>query len=237
MRSATTIWPGTAAASNRAATFTASPVTIASPGAGSSVASTSPVLIPIRICSSTPSAVRRPSLTARSRVEHPPAGAQGACGVVLVCGRHPERRHHGVADELLDRPALGLDLLAHRLRVGLHHLAEPFGIEALAELGRPGDVGEHDRDEPPLLPGASGGRHRLPARGAEGRIGRQRRAARGARRGELGTTVRAEPRTVGCRCAAGWAGRHGSSLWRGAMRGGRRRPGRALDAVPVTVHA
>ncbi len=38
--------------------------------------------------------------------------------VVLVRDRHAERRHDGVADELLDRPALGLDLLAHRAEVG-----------------------------------------------------------------------------------------------------------------------
>ena len=40
------------------------------------------------------------------------AGAHGALGVVLVHGGHAEDADHGVADELLDGAAVGLDHLA-----------------------------------------------------------------------------------------------------------------------------
>ena len=45
-------------------------------------------------------------------VDEAQAGSHGAFGVVLVQGGYAENRHHGVADELLHRAAVGLDGLA-----------------------------------------------------------------------------------------------------------------------------
>ena len=53
VRSPITTVPGSAADCNRAAAFTVSPVTMASPGRGSVVARTSPVFTPMRICNMT----------------------------------------------------------------------------------------------------------------------------------------------------------------------------------------
>ena len=49
VRSDTAIWSGSATCCSRAARFTASPVTMGSPGAAATAASTSPVFTPIRI--------------------------------------------------------------------------------------------------------------------------------------------------------------------------------------------
>jgi hypothetical protein len=73
---------------------------------------------------------------------HPKRRAQGACGVVLVCGGHAERSHDGVADELLDRPALRLDLLPHRGEEPRQHILQRLGVEPGAERRRVGHIGE-----------------------------------------------------------------------------------------------
>ena len=83
----------------------------------------------------------------------------GAQGIVFVDARHAEDRHHGVADELLDRPAMPLEDLPgggegapqdapHRLRIetlahgrGARHVAEQDG-HGLARLAR-GARGAH----------------------------------------------------------------------------------------------
>src|SRR5438445_1102319 len=59
--------PGAALCSRRAATFTASPVTISCSGADPTGATTSPVLTPIRICSLTRWSRSNPSLSASRR--------------------------------------------------------------------------------------------------------------------------------------------------------------------------
>jgi hypothetical protein len=88
---------------------------------------------------------------------HPKGCAERALGIVLVRRRHAERRHHRITDELLDRAALCLDLLAHRVPVGLHDLPEPLRVQSFAERGGPGDVGEQHRHDLPFL---AGGRQR-----------------------------------------------------------------------------
>ena len=82
---------------------------------------------------------------------HAEGRSQGPSRVVLVGGGDAERGHHGVADELLDRPTLGLDLVAHRLEERGHDLAEGLGVEALTERRGSRDVGEQDRHELALL--------------------------------------------------------------------------------------
>ena len=66
--------------------------------------------------------------------------------VVLVHDRHAEDRHHRVADELLDRPAVAFDDRVRRRSSGPSR-RERLGIEPLAEARRAGHVGEQDRDD------------------------------------------------------------------------------------------
>ena len=101
-----------AAACRRAAVLTTSPDAIPSPASGraSSATSASPVVTPMRT-SSSPSS--------RQRVADRERGADGALRVVLVRDGRAEDRHHGVADELLDRAAEALELRAHARVVGL----------------------------------------------------------------------------------------------------------------------
>ena len=67
VRSPTRIVPGAALCSSRAATLTASPVTISCSGADPTGATTSPVLTPIRIWSRTRWSRSKPSLSSSSR--------------------------------------------------------------------------------------------------------------------------------------------------------------------------
>ena len=76
---------------------------------------------------------------------------QRAHGIVLVHRRQPEDRHHRVADELLDDPAVALDDRLHALEVAREQGTERLGVERLAESRRSGDVTEQDRDDLALL--------------------------------------------------------------------------------------
>ena len=65
--------------------------------------------------------------------------------------RHPEDRHHRVADELLDRAAVALDHPSRRIEVPAHHLPEAFRIEPLPQSRRPGHIAKQHRDRLTLL--------------------------------------------------------------------------------------
>jgi hypothetical protein len=84
---------------------------------------------------------------------HPQCRTECPRRVVLVSGGNAERRHDRIADELLHRAALRLDLLAHGLEVGGEDLLQPFRIQLLAERRRAGHVREQDRDQPSFLAG------------------------------------------------------------------------------------
>ena len=58
-----------------------------------------------------------------------------------------EYRHHRIADEFLNRPAVALDGVPHLVEVAEHDLADGLGVDALAHRGRAGDVAEKDRCE------------------------------------------------------------------------------------------
>ena len=132
--------------------FTASPVTSVGPASGSPTA-TSPVWITgPRRRSRTPNSSRNSSFSAASRSRISAARTYGAQRVVLVDPRDTEDGHHGIADELLDRPAVALQHIPHRVEVPAHEAADGLGIETLADRGGAGDVGEEDRDG---LPGRS----------------------------------------------------------------------------------
>jgi hypothetical protein len=138
-----------------------------------------------------------------------------ALGVVLARERRTPERHHGVADELLDRPAIGADGPAGDLEVLRENLADLLRVAALAERGVADQVGEQHRHQAPLL-GArrrrrrAGGRRRhgtqrLTALVAEARAGGGRGAAGGTGDRERGAAVVAEPRSCGDLGAAGRA--------------------------------
>ena len=71
------------------------------------------------------------------RVAHGERGAHGALGVVLVRRRRAEHRHHGVADELLDRAAEALEHRAQRLVVRRERAAHVLHVERSLRLVKP----------------------------------------------------------------------------------------------------
>ncbi len=224
VRSPTTTRPGSARAWSRAATFTASPVTMPS-----SVpwAITSPVLI----------ADAHGELAARARRELRAQGGQapvhrerapdGAHGIVLVRDRGAERGDHRVADELLHRPAEPVDLLGHRVEVGTQHGAQVLGIQARRHLGRGGQVGEEHGDDLALLD-LHAGRRRIEGRAAapaEAVAGKVLRPAGGARpdEGRPAGAAEAVRRRVGGAAARTRDVGHASAPSDGDRSGGRNR--------------
>jgi hypothetical protein len=67
---------------------------------------------------------------------HPERHVQRPLGVVLVRRRRAERRHHRVADELLDRPARPLDLCRHRVVEPVEQRPYPLRILVPGQRGR-----------------------------------------------------------------------------------------------------
>jgi hypothetical protein len=115
-------------------------------------------------------------------VEHPPRGADGADGVVLVHGGHAEDGHDRVADELLDRAALGLDLGCQRREEVPHQVAELLRVERFRPPRRADDVREEDGDELQHL------LRRLRGRSGRG-LGRRFRPRRGRRQRQVEARV------------------------------------------------
>ena len=94
--------------------------------------------------------------------------ADGALGVVLVRDRGAEDRHHGVADELLDRAAEALELVAEPSVVRAEQRAHLLGIHLLGARGEADEVGEEHRHDLALLePRLLGRLERRAARVAE----------------------------------------------------------------------
>ena len=89
----------------------------------------------------------------REGLDHRPPGSHGPHGVVLLGDAQPEDRHRGVADELLDDPAVRLDDALPPQEALVDDLTGVLGVEPAGEDGEPLEVGEEDGDEPPLLPG------------------------------------------------------------------------------------
>ena len=71
--------------------------------------------------------------------------------IVAVRDRRTEDRHDGVADELLDRPAEGLDLRAQPRVIAVQDPAHVLGIELLGACGETHQIGEEDSHDLPLL--------------------------------------------------------------------------------------
>src|SRR6185436_2352050 len=71
--------------------------------------------------------------------------------VVLVCLGNAKHSEHCVAGELLCRPPEPLDLGVDQIEELSLKLADVLRIQPLAERGRPGEVGEENGYDPPLL--------------------------------------------------------------------------------------
>ncbi len=135
--SPTRISPPPAAASSRCATTTASPVANACPCAGSPA---------IHLPGVDAGAHRDPdAVVALELVVQPDElvaqldrRTDRAQRVVLVHERNPERGHHGVADELLDRAAVAIEHVTSSLVIARPDAAQRLGVELLAERGRVG---------------------------------------------------------------------------------------------------
>ena len=95
-------------------------------------------------------------------VDDAQAGAHGALGVVLVHGRHAEDGDHGVADELLDRAAVGLDRRAGGGVEALQEGVDELGVVALGERGEADEVADEGGDDATFLDAPRGGRTWLP---------------------------------------------------------------------------
>ena len=110
--------------------LTTSPATIPSPALGTRAhrTSASPVLTAIRTSS---------SLLLAGPVADRECRAHGALRVVLVRDRRAEHGHDRVADELLDRAAVSLELLAHAREIRREQGAHVLGIELLGSRVEP----------------------------------------------------------------------------------------------------
>ncbi len=65
--------------------------------------------------------------------------------------RRAEERHHRVADELLDRAAVSLELAADPGVIGPEHGTDVLGIEPFRLLREADEVAEEDGDDFSLL--------------------------------------------------------------------------------------
>ena len=90
------------------------------------------------------------------RCLHRKSRADGPVGILLLRPVQAEHGHHGVADELLDDPTVGLDELVRSLEVGVDDGAHVLGVEALRQDGEVDEVGEQHRDELALFGDAAG---------------------------------------------------------------------------------
>ena len=103
--------------------------------------------------------------------------------VILVGDRCAEQRHHGVADELLDRAPVVLQLLAQQGVVGSESAAHILNVHSLAATREANQVGEQHRHDLALLTLRHlAGRQRGAAGPAEAKAVRVRLVTRGADR-------------------------------------------------------
>ncbi len=74
-------------------------------------------------------------------------GADGTLRVIFVRRRSAEQRHGRVPDELLDRAAVALELLADALVVRAEERCDVLRIHRLRTRREADEVAEHDRDD------------------------------------------------------------------------------------------
>ncbi len=82
---------------------------------------------------------------------HAQRGSHGPLCVVFVSHRRTEQGHDGVADDLVDAAAEGLDVDHHLLEAGVDQVLHPLGIVGLRQRSEAHQVGEEHRDDPPFV--------------------------------------------------------------------------------------
>ena len=133
----------------RAAVLTTSPWAMASPSSGRALR------VDDRLSRGDPDAHLEPGrvvfvVEAPHRLAHRVRGPDCAFRIVLVRDRSAVEGHGGVADELLDRSAIALQLLPHARVVGIDDSSHVLGVEPLRHRGEADDVDEDDGDDLPL---------------------------------------------------------------------------------------
>ena len=93
----------------------------------------------------------RQTLQVRSLGADIQARADGPQRVVLVGGGNAEDADHRIADELLDHPAVPLDLAARHGCVAGEHAIHVFGIGRLRDGGEADQIAEQGGDDPAFL--------------------------------------------------------------------------------------
>ena len=91
-----------------------------------------------------------PGLERRDACHQLHRGADAELGIVLEGRRRAPDGHHGVADELLHRPAIAVDGLPGEVEVAGQEVARLLGVAVLREGRGADEVGEEDADESPL---------------------------------------------------------------------------------------
>ena len=174
-----------------------------------------------------PGAQRRADLLTEEldRLDQLQPGSDRAFGVVLTGHRDAPDRHHGVADELLDRTAVAIDDRLRPLEVVTEQVANVLGVSGLRERRVADQVDEEDRGDAQLGSPWSRRRdqvgepgRRLDRRRCRPRAGQHRAAAvairlagrmggRAARAGEdeLRSAAPAEARALSVVRVADWA--------------------------------
>ena len=104
-----------------------------------------------------PEFAQQPIVQLRQTVTQLGCSTHGPQRVVLVEDRDAEHRHHGVADELLHRPAVTFYDDPRRVEVAGHDAAERLRVESLPERRRASHVAEQQRHGLALLSGRRGG--------------------------------------------------------------------------------
>ena len=108
-------------------------------------------------------AVTGARVEARDHRDHLEGGPHCALSIVLVGSRRTPQRHHGVTDELLNRPAVAVDDIARSVEVATQQLSRVLRVALLRRARESHQVDEEDRDETPLRdrrdPGCGGRAH------------------------------------------------------------------------------
>ena len=78
-------------------------------------------------------------------------GPYGTLGIVLVRDGRAEERHHRVADELLHRAAVALELRSNAGVVGTENRCHVLGVQRLRLPREADEVAEDDGDDLPFL--------------------------------------------------------------------------------------
>ena len=143
------------------------------------------------------------------RVDQSEPGPDGSLRIVLTGLRDSPDRHHGVADELLDRSPMATHDRLRQAEVAVEELANILGVARLRKSREPGQIDEQDGD--------------VPERG--GRVGRCRSGSSGGP-AVRATSLRSEP--LAAAVAEGLLG----AVWRPATRTGEDELGAAASAEP-----